>query len=74
MIAVMHRHDPFAAKKLIKHLHRLLEENEAIDFLLPYLKHAFGRMVENNHSADAAFGVNTPPAKAGCFGLPLGKL
>ncbi|MHB1214230.1 MAG: hypothetical protein ACYCY9_04495 [Thiobacillus sp.] len=59
LMVVMHGQDPVAARNLIEYFHEhVLDPNAPdIDVLLAYIRHAFGRIVEDGKSADVAFGL-----------------
>ncbi len=59
LAAVMYSHDPVAARNLIEYFHdQVLDlSGPNTDVLLAYIRHAFGRIVDDGKSADVAFGL-----------------
>jgi hypothetical protein len=59
LTAVKYGYDPVAALNLIEYFHKKISEDGAYHtpFLLEYIHHAFGKIVEEGWSADHAFGL-----------------
>lgn len=59
LVAVIHGHDPVAARNLIECFHERMRDDQTYDerVLLEYVHHAFTKIVKENWTADQAFGL-----------------